>query len=233
MAEEILKKITQLVAEGEEEDAVEAVKQALAQGISALTVLNEGASRGMDIVSDQYSAGEAFLPELVLAGDAMSAVIKIIFDNMSSEEAEKSRQGVVVLGQAKGDVHDIGKNVVGALLAVNGFEVHDIGTDASVKAFYDKAQEVSANIIGISTLLTTSLPYLEDTLRYITDTGNRGKYQFIVGGGPVSSEYARGIGADGWARSAFDCVKMCKQLMSQGNPGKHDIVIVDSEAGVK
>ncbi|MDR3337713.1 MAG: cobalamin-dependent protein [Treponema sp.] len=231
MAAEILKRIGDLVAEGEEEDAVEAVKEALAQGISALTVLNEGASKGMDVVSEQYSAGEAFLPELVLAGDAMSAVIKIIFENMSTEEAARSKKGVVVLGQAKGDVHDIGKNIVGALLAVNGFEVHDIGVDAPVKAFFEKAREVNADIVGVSTLLTTSLPFLEDILRYFTDTGNRDKYQYIVGGGPVTSEYAKKIGADGWSRNAFDGVEMCKRLMAMGNPGKHEIVLVDSEKG--
>ncbi len=171
--EEILKKVADLVAEGESDDAVDAVKEAFAQGLDAITILNQGASKGMDVVSEQYSAGEAYLPELVLAGDAMTAVIEVIFANMSAEDVEKSKQGVVVMGQAKGDVHDIGKNVVSALLAVNGFEVHDIGIDAPVKAFYEKAAEVNADIVGISTLLTTSLPYLNDTLQYLADTGNR------------------------------------------------------------
>ena len=228
--EELLKKIAELVAEGEAEDAVEAVKEAFGQGIGAVTVLTEGASKGMDVVSEQYSSGEAYLPELVLAGDAMSAVIEVIFANMSAEDAEKSKQGVVVIGQAKGDVHDIGKNVVSALLSVNGFEVHDIGIDASVKSFYEKAEEVNADIVGISTLLTTSLPYLSDTLQYLKDTGTRDSRFFIVGGGPVTPDYAKTIGADGWSRTAFDCVDMCKKLMAQGGPGKHDILIVDSEA---
>ena len=228
--EELLKKIAELVAEGEADEAVEAVKEAFTQGVDAVTVLNEGASKGMDVVSEQYSSGEAYLPELVLAGDAMSAVIEVIFGNMSAEDAEKSKQGVVVIGQAKGDVHDIGKNVVSALLSVNGFEVHDIGIDASVKSFYEKAEEVNADIVGISTLLTTSLPYLSDTLQYLKDTGTRDKRFFIVGGGPVTPDYAKQIGADGWSRTAFDCVDMCKKLMAQGGPGKHDILIVDSEA---
>ncbi len=228
--EALLKKIAELVAEGEAEEAVEAVKEAFAQGVDAVTVLNEGASKGMDVVSEQYSSGEAYLPELVLAGDAMSAVIEVIFGNMSAEDAAASKQGVVVIGQAKGDVHDIGKNVVSALLSVNGFEVHDIGIDASVKSFYEKAEEVNADIVGISTLLTTSLPYLSDTLQYLKDTGTRDNRFFIVGGGPVTPDYAKQIGADGWSRTAFDCVDMCKKLMAQGGPGKHDILIVDSEA---
>lgn len=228
--DEVLKKISALVAEGDGDAALEAVKEAFAAGIDPLIVLNDGAAKGMDIVSEQYSAGDAFLPELVLAGDAMSAVIEVIFANMSKEQAEASKQGTIVIGQAKGDVHDIGKNVVAALLAVNGFEVHDLGIDVPVKAFYDKAQEVGADIVAMSTLLTTSLPYLDDTVRYLTDTGVRGKYHIIVGGGPVTPEFATRIGADGWARNAFDCVELCRKLMAKGNPGKDAIVLVDSEA---
>lgn len=228
--EDILKRISELVAEGEGDEAVEAVKEAFAAGMDPLVILNEGAAKGMDIVSVQYSAGEAFLPELVLSGDAMSAVIEVIFANMSQEQAAASKQGVIVIGQAKGDVHDIGKNVVSALLAVNGFEVHDLGIDVPVKAFYDKAEEVGADIVAMSTLLTTSLPYLDDTVRYLTDTNTRKKYHFIVGGGPVTPEFASKIGADGWARNAFDCVELCRKLVAKGNPGGDAIVLVDSEA---
>ena len=184
----------------------------------------------MDVVSEQYNNGEAFLPELVLAGDAMSRVIEVIFANMSQEEAAKSKQGVVVIGQAKGDVHDIGKNVVAALLAVNGFEVHDLGIDVEVKTFATKAQEVNADIVAVSTLLTTSLPYMSDIANYIRDTGNREKYNIIVGGGPVTPQFATDMGADGWSRNAFDCVELCKQLMARKTPGKGEIILIDSEA---
>ena len=228
--EELLKKISELVAEGEEEEAVEAVKEAIKMGIDPMAVLNEGAGRGMDMVSQQYSRGEAFLPELVLAGDAMSQILRIIFAEMNSEQIAESKVGTIVIGQAKGDVHDIGKNVVAALLAVNGFEVHDLGIDVSVKDFLQKAKEVNADIIGVSTLLTTSLPYLEDIKRYIQDTGNREKFRYIVGGGPVTPEFATKIGADGWARNAFDCVDLCKKLMADPNFVGSEIVIVDSEA---
>lgn len=228
--EDILKKISELVAEGEAEEAVELVGQALDQGIDPLTVLNDGASKGMDIVSDLYSNGEAFLPELVLAGDAMSEVIELIFSKMDAKSAAESKVGTVVIGQAKGDVHDIGKNVVSALLAVNGFEVHDLGIDVPVKKFLEAAQESNADIVIVSTLLTTSLPYLSDTLQYIADTGHRDEWYYAVGGGPVTPEFAKKIGADGWSRTAFDCVEMCKKLVSECKPGKQDIVLIDSEA---
>jgi corrinoid protein of di/trimethylamine methyltransferase len=229
MGENVLDRVCKLVAEGEEEAAVEAVKEAFDAGYDALTILNQGAAKGMEIVGDQYTSGEAFLPELVLAGDAMSAVVKIIFSHMSVEDIKNSRQGVVVIGQASGDVHDVGKNIVAALLAVNGFEVHDLGIDVPVKRFFEKAIEVKADIVGVSTLLTTSLPYLEDTIRYLTDTGNREKFFYIVGGGPVTPAFAGKIGADGWARNAIDAVQLCKQLVKRGNPGKCELTVVDGE----
>lgn len=228
--EETLKKISELVAEGEAEEAVEVVAKALDEGADPLVILNEGAAKGMDIVSEQYSSGEAYLPELVLAGDAMSEVIELLFSKMDAKAQADSKAGTVVIGQAKGDVHDIGKNVVSALLAVNGFEVHDLGIDVPVKKFLEKAEEVNADIVLVSTLLTTSLPYLGDTLQYITDTGHRDEWYYGVGGGPVTTEFAKNIGADGWSRTAFDCVEMCKTLMKEHKPGDGTTLIIDSEA---
>ncbi len=230
LPEEILAKLSEAVAEGDEDASLELVNEAIAAGIPPLTILNEGASKGMDVVSEQYNSGEAFLPELVLAGDAMSRAIEVIFANMSQEEAAKNKQGVVVIGQAKGDVHDIGKNVVSALLAVNGFEVHDLGIDVEVKSFVTKAKEVNADIVAVSTLLTTSLPYMSDIANYIRDTGNREKYNIIVGGGPVTPQFAKDMGADGWSRTASDCVELCKQLMARKTPGQGEIILIDSEA---
>lgn len=230
MAEDLMKKIAELVAEGEDTEAVELVEKAIADGVNPMDVLTEGASKGMDIVSEAYNAGEAYLPELVLAGDAMSAVIEVIFNAMDTEESAKVKQGTVVIGQAKGDVHDIGKNVVSALLAVNGFEVHDLGIDVEVKTFFEKAVEYKADIVAMSTLLTTSLPYMDDALRYFTDTGNRDKYFYIIGGGPVTPEFAKELGVDGWSRNAFDAVELCKKLMADCKPGEGETILVDSEA---
>ena len=227
---EILAKIAQAVAEGDEDDAVGLVNEAFALGIDPMTVLNEGAGRGMDQISEDYNNGDAFLPELVLAGDAMTAVNEIIFAEIAKSGSNGQKMGVIVIGQAKGDVHDIGKNVVSALLACNGFEVHDLGIDVPVKKFFDTALEVKADIVAMSTLLTTSLPFMDDTLRYIADTGNRNKMFYILGGGPVAPEFAAKVGADGWSRTAFDCVELCKQLMAKGNPGTDPIILVDSES---
>lgn len=228
--EDILVRISEAVAEGEAEDAVELVNEALAAGIPPMTVLNEGAAKGMDIVSEAYSEGEAYLPELVLAGDAMSEITDIIFATMDGDDSDGVKAGVVVIGQAKGDVHDIGKNIVSALLAVNGFEVHDLGIDVEVKEFSEAAKKYNANIVIVSTLLTTSLPYLADTLQYLVDTNYRDNCFYAVGGGPVTVEFAQKIKADGWSRTAFDCVEMCKKLVAECKPGQQDTVIVDTEA---
>ncbi|MEL7607996.1 MAG: cobalamin-dependent protein [Bacillota bacterium] len=226
---EILEKIKFAVADGEEDVAMELVKAAIGAGIPPLTVLNEGAAKGMDLVGERYNVGDAFLPELVIAGDAMSAVMEEIMGNMSPEEIMTSKAGTVVIGQAKGDVHDIGKNVVAALLSVNGFEVHNLGTDVSVKAFIEKCKEVHADIVAVSTLLTTSLPFMADTVKYLEDSNMRDKVNVIIGGGPVTAEFAASIRADGWARSAIDAVELCKKIMQGKIGGQGEIILVDSE----
>lgn len=230
MAEDLMKRIAQLVAEGDDEESVKLVKQAIADGHDPMEVLTEGAAKGMDIIGAAYDEGEAYLPELVLSGDAMTAVVDVIFEQLDDEQKAASKQGTVVIGQAKGDVHDIGKNIVSALLAVNGFTVVDLGIDVEVKAFYEKAKEHDANIVAMSTLLTTSLPYMEDAKRYFKDTGVSENFFFIVGGGPVTPEFAQDLGVDGWSRNAFDCVQLCKELMANKKPGSGETVIVDSEA---
>ncbi|MBQ0058974.1 MAG: cobalamin-dependent protein [Lachnospiraceae bacterium] len=227
--EEILKRIGDLVAEGEDDDAVEATREALEMGIDPMVILNDGANAGMEIISEQYNEGEAFLPELVLAGDAMSAVIEVLFENMDAEQAAASKIGTIVMGQAKGDVHDIGKNVCAALLAVNGFEVHDLGTDVTPKALVEEAEKVNADIILCGTLLTTSLPYLADVKQYVQDTGNGDKIFVGVGGGPVTPEFAKNMKADGWSRTSFDCVEMCKKLVGECKPNAQEMVYVNSE----
>lgn len=226
---ELLEKIKFAVANGEEDEALELVKAAISAGIPPLTVLNEGAAKGMDLIGERYNVGEAFLPELVVAGDAMSAVTEEIMGNLSAEELVTSRVGTVVIGQAQGDVHDIGKNVVAALLSVNGFEVHNLGSDISVKTFIEKCKELRANIIAVSTLMTTSMPFMADTVKYLEDSNMRDKVNVIIGGGPVTPEFAASIRADGWARSAIDAVELCKKIMQGKIGGQGEIIFVDSE----
>lgn len=229
MEKEILVKLSQLVADGDEDGALKAVDEALAAGIPPLEVLNEGGTKGMNIVNERYDEGEAYLPELVVAGDTMTKVVEKIFENIPAGEVK--RAGTIVIGQATGDVHDIGKNVVCAMLRVNGFEVHDLGADVPVKKFWETAKEVKADVIAMSTLMTASMPFMRDLPKMLSEVSQREDYFYIIGGGPVTTEFASEIGADGWARSAFDAVKLCKTLIEKHSPaaGTH---LVDLAAGI-
>jgi len=230
MSMDVLERLANHIADGESEEALAAVEEALASGLSPLEVLDKGGTRGMDIVNERYDSGEAFLPELVVSGDTMTDVVQLIFSKFSAEEMAENKIGTVVIGQATGDVHDIGKNVVAALLAVNGFEIHNLGIDVPVKKFITEAEDKKADIIACSTLLTTSLPYMEDITKYLNDSGTRDKYFVILGGGPVTPEFAQKIGADGWARNAFDAVALCRKLVKEFKAGSGDFQVVDQEA---
>ena len=140
------------------------------------------------------------------------------------------RQGKVVIATATGDIHDIGKNIVSALLTVSGFEVFDLGVNVDVKQILHKADEVKADIIALSTLLSTSLPYQRDVLRYLNDAGKRDRYFVIVGGGPVAPDWARQIGADGYGRTAAHAVDLCKKLVSGGKPPLAEPLVYDFKA---
>jgi methanogenic corrinoid protein MtbC1 len=231
--EQILESLRDAIVEGDIDQAVKAAREALAAGIPALEAIQQGAAKGLDVISERFSTGEAYLPELILAGDAMKAVLDELSKALADENKGKSAiLGKVVIGTVSGDLHDIGKNIVGALLAVNGFEVHDLGIDVEPRVFVQKAQEFGANIICSSTLLTTSLPYQQDVAQYLVDSGLRSKYYYIVGGGPVTADWTRQIKADGHGYTATDAVEVCKRLVQSGQtPGTFEPVILEYYQG--
>jgi methanogenic corrinoid protein MtbC1 len=231
--EEILQSLRDAIVECDADQAVRAAREALAAGIPALEAIQHGAARGLDVIGERFSTGEAYLPELILAGDAMKAVLDELAKALADENAGTSTTlGKVVIGTVSGDLHDIGKNIVGALLAVNGFQVYDIGIDVEPRVFVKKAEEFGANIIGSSTLLTTSMPYQQDVVQYLVDSGLRSKYYYVIGGGPVTADWARKIGADGHGYTATDAVEVCKRLVKSGQtPGTLETVIVEYNQG--
>lgn len=228
MKEQILKRLTDAIVDCDSDEAKKVAQEALDAGVSALEAIEKGASKGLEIISARFSAGEAFLPELTLAGDAMKEVINVLSKALADEKADTPVLGKVVIGTVFGDMHDIGKNIVAGLLSVNGFEVYDIGINVEVKKFLEKAREVGANIIATSTLLTTSMPYQDDLAKYLEDAGVRDQYYYIVGGGPVTADWAAKINADGHGRTATDAVEVCKQLVKSGvKPGSFEPIIYE------
>ena len=157
---------------------------------------------------------DAFLPELILAGDAARAALDLIIPSISADDLEGSVQGTVVIGTIFGDAHDIGKNIVGAILAAHGIKVIDLGINVAPRQYIETALAENADIIAISSLITTSLPYHREVINNLRDRGEREKFFVIVGGGPVTAEWTAEIGADGYGRDAQDAAKVVTALLS-------------------
>ena len=188
--EELLNKLTQSVIDGDEEAAAKIAQEYIDAGIVPIEALLQGGAKGLDVVGDKFAKGEMFLPELVLAGDAMQSATAVLTPYISTHEADGISGTKVVIGAVKGDIHDIGKSIVASMLSVGGFDVHDLGIDVSAKQFVDKANELKAKVIAMSSLLTLTAYYQEEVIKYLEDTGLRDKYYVIVGGSPISAEWA-------------------------------------------
>lgn len=194
------------------------VRAALAAGLPPLEIITEGCQPSMDEIGRLFYLGEAFLPDLIRAGQAMTAALEVLLPALQSADAAALQGGRVVLGTVEGDLHDIGKNLVGTLIAVAGFRVTDLGINVPTKKLIATALETGASIIGTSSLLTTSNYYQRELIERASRMGVRERFYFIVGGGSVTPEFARQIGADGWARSAVGAAELCKQLVQRDIP---------------
>ena len=217
--QEYLEDIEDSIIEGDDEVSAEVVSEALDAGVSALTILNEGLMKGADVVGQRFEAGEFFLPELMLTGRALKAAMALVTPILQSEYASGSADagdtGVVVMATVQTDIHDIGKNIVGSMLTAAGFEVTDLGVDVPIKNIIAKAKELEANIIGCSSLLTTSMPFMRDLVDLLEAMGERERFKVMVGGASVTPEFAEKIGADGTAPNAMDAVQLAKQLIRE------------------
>jgi corrinoid protein of di/trimethylamine methyltransferase len=214
-ADEPIQAITAAVIDGDAEAAAEATQAALNAGLDPLQILNEGLMSGADEVGKRFERGEYFLPELMLAGRALKAAMEVVKPPLLEKYAggEGQVKGKVISATVQTDIHDIGKNIVASMLTAAGFEVTDMGVDVPIKSIIDKAEEIGAQIICLSALLTTSMPFMKDLIDLLVARGLRQKYIVLVGGASVTEEWARAIGADGTARNAADAVKLARQKM--------------------
>jgi corrinoid protein of di/trimethylamine methyltransferase len=215
--DEILKQLSNAVLEGNPEKSIKAAQDALKAGIDPVKAIVDGLQKGMFVLGQKWEKFEVFLPEVLLGADAMKAAMGVLTPKLNKASAGK--QGTIVIGTSWGDIHDIGKNMVSAFLEVSGFRVIDLGVDVAPNDFIKAAQENNADIIAISSLITSSMFYMEDVIKNLKDMGIRDKYYVIVGGGPTHPDFAEKIGADGWGMHAIDGVEVAKQLVKEGKKG--------------
>lgn len=207
---EILKEIYKVVLNGEISEVPKAVQKAIDDGISANLILDSGLIAAMKEVGRLFEEGEFFVPEMLISAHAMQGGLNLLKPLLVDSGVQP--KGKVIMGTVKGDLHDIGKNLVSMMLEGAGYEVEDLGTDVSSEIFVDKLKE-GADIVGLSALLTTTMPSIGTTIQAINEAGLRDSVKIIIGGAPITQEYADEIGADGFAVDASRAVTLADSLM--------------------
>lgn len=210
--ETILRNLADAIVNMEEEAAVSLAKEAIAAGIPPETVIMDGLAVGMGRVSELFDSQEYFVPEIIVCADTMYEALKIL---KPENTVLKSSKGKVVIGVVEGDTHDIGKNIVAIMLEGAGFTVYDIGRDVPANKFIDKAIEVDADIIALSSLMTTTMRNMKAVIDKLKKSDIKRKPFVMIGGGPVSSQFAESIGADGYSVNAPEAVKLAIKLMER------------------
>jgi 5-methyltetrahydrofolate--homocysteine methyltransferase len=204
--------MAEAIRNGDDEAAGALAQQAVDAGTAPQEIFDSCVVPVLEDIGEQFSRLEIFLPEMILAGDAAKAVMGVLEPVLEEMQAGTMMLGKVVIGTAAGDVHDIGKNMVAAMLEVNGFKVVDLGTDVSPRDFLKTARSEEVDIIAISSLLTTSLPYMKDVLAVLQETGEK-RFKVMLGGGPVTADWASDMGADGYGKDAAEAVTAAKELV--------------------
>ncbi|MCC4769948.1 methyltransferase [Methanosarcina sp. DH2] len=216
MAADILNQLAEAVVDGDDDLAEELAQKALNEGVDPYDAIVNGLARGMAIVSDQYEKGEAFVPHLLLASGAMYAGMDILSPEMTKEEG--ALQAVGVIGTIEGDVHDIGKNLVKTMLSAGGFKMIDLGADVPIEKFVETAKEHEADLISMSALMTTTMTNMEKVIEILQEEGIRDSIKIMIGGAPVSEEYASGIGADSTHPDAMHASAWASEAVKELDP---------------
>lgn len=201
---------TALIA-GKRNDVAEKVKQAIAENVPPAQILNDGLIAGMQVVGTKFKNNEFYVPEVLIAARAMKAGMEILAPQLAAAGVQPVAK--VVIGTVKGDLHDIGKNLVAMMLQGGGFEVIDLGTDVAAEKFVQSAQEKGAKLIAMSALLTTTMPQMGTVVKALREAGLQGKVKAMIGGAPVTQDFCDEIGADGYAPDAASAVDKAKELI--------------------
>jgi trimethylamine corrinoid protein len=216
---EVLNRLRDAVLKYDSEAAVEAANEAIALKIDPVKAIEEGLAKGLREIGDKFEEGELYLPHLIMGADAMEAAIHVLEGHMSKDLLESTSSGAVVIGTVEGDIHDLGLRIVASMLRANGFKVYDLGFNTKTLAFIQKAKDVNADIIAVSSLMTTTMPFMKDLIEALEASGLRDKYSVMIGGGPVSERWAKEIGASAYGRDASEAVRVAKELMAKKRRG--------------
>jgi 5-methyltetrahydrofolate--homocysteine methyltransferase len=206
-----LNEIAKCVISGNDKDIEQLTQLALDSGIEAKDILNSGLIAGMDVVGEKFARAEIFVPEVLMSAEALHVALEVI--KQKFPWSDFGTKGNVVIGTVQGDLHDIGKNLVVMMLEGAGFKVKDLGNDVDPQLFVEAAKEFEADIVGMSTLLTTTMSVMSETIKAIASAGLRDKVKVIIGGAPVFQGFADSIGADGYAPDSSKAVSKCKELI--------------------
>lgn len=218
MPDNIFASMRQSVVDGAPDTASTLAHQALTEGIAPLDAINNGFVTGMHEVGEQFARGQMFLPDMMASAEAMRAAMSVLDPELKKLGIERPMAGVVVLGTTRGDIHEIGKILVGTLLTADGFRVHDLGVDVAGETFAAKARELGADIVGVSALLTTTMRNQKSVVEALEKAGLRSRVKVMVGGAPVTRRWAEEIGADGYAKDAASAVALARKLMEEKVP---------------
>lgn len=213
-SEDRLASIKEAMIQIDEQKVKRVVREAVSQGLDPLQAIEKGLSPGMLQIGDKFNRGECYLPELIRAADAFNAAMAVLEPEIEKSGVEKKVTGTVVIGTVKGDIHNIGKDILGMLMKTRGFDVIDLGIDVAASAFLTTAEERNAHIIAMSSLLTTTMPGQREVIDLLEQRGVRDKYITMVGGGPVNQSWAAEIGADGYADTAEQAVRLAEDLIA-------------------
>lgn len=214
MPNDTLNQITASLVECRPDLTEELTRAALEAGEQPLAIINQGLVPGMDIVGEKFQTGEYFLPQMVIAANAMQQAMAMLEPELHARHQAVETPGTLVIGTVKGDIHEIGKSLVATMMSANGFRVYDVGVDVSAATFVDKIKETEANLLGLSALLTTTMTAQREVIQALEEAGIRDRVKVMVGGAPVTEEWAEAIGADGYAEDVVGAVELGKRLVA-------------------